>query len=84
MTFRADDLDKMNEVLEDRLWDDALFDSTVDCDGLTFGELDEANYGWSDELDKLAEARVDFLVPRSHGSLLWLLPAYRARQTSRS
>lgn len=66
ITFPRVDLPKFNEVLADRMWKGQFWDEEDGDDSKVNAIIYEANYGWYDEVQALAEAGLTFTV--SHGA----------------
>lgn len=70
ITFSRDDLEKFNEILAEHMeggtwWNDLLTDEP----GAPITAVrHQANYGWHDELKKLAEAKLPFIAFHDSGT----------------
>jgi hypothetical protein len=67
--FSRKDLDKFNEVLKEEIWNGRFWDEdhSEEGDDEVNAVIYEANYGWSDQLQNLAEAGLTFSGEHSAG-----------------
>jgi len=66
ISFPRADLPKFNKVLEDQMWRGQFRDEDNGDDGEVNAIIYEANYGWYEEIQRLAKAGLTFTV--SHGA----------------